>query len=204
MNAAWHAAVAAHLIVALLGGGLATPVAQAQQAAPPPAPAPALAVDPAEEAAALQELSRQLHARRAELDAQRRVLREERARIVAVNRPATAEQLAQWRDRDAAGRGLRQRVAMLEGLLAALTPEALQAISPPGETTYEFLTDDVGLKSTSLEVGLRDAPDGAVTIVLPPDTLVVQVATDAGGVWSVVVAPYGSGYVPTSMLKSAD
>ena len=210
MNAVWHAVVAANLIVALLGGGLATSVAQAQQAAPAPAPvpvpasAPAPMVDPAAEAAALQELSQQLQARRSELEVQRRALREERARISAVDRPASAEQLAQWRDRDATGRRLRQRVAMLERLLAALTPEALQAISPPGDTIYEFLTSGVGLKSTSLEVALRDAPEGAVTIVLPPDTLVVQVAADAGGAWSVVVAAGGFGYVPTPMLKSAD
>ena len=212
MNAVWHAVVAANLSVALLGGGLAAPVAQAQQAAPAPAPVPvpapaptpALMVDPAAEAAALQELSQQLQARRSELEVQRRALREERARISAVDRPASAEQLAQWRDRDATGRRLRHRVAMLERLLAALTPEALQAISPPGDTMYEFLTSDVGLKSTSLEVALRDAPEGAVTIVLPLDTLVVQVAADAGGAWSVVVAAGGSGYVPTPMLKSAD
>ena len=206
MNAAWHAAVAAHLIVALLGGGLAAPVAQAQQAAPAPtaAPAPAPSINPAAETAALQELSRQLQARRSELEVKRRALREERARISAVDRPASAEQIAQWRDRDATGRRLGRRVAMLEGLVAALTPRTLQAISPPGEKKYEFLTGDVGLKSTSLEVALRDAPEGAVAIVLPPDTLVVQVAADAGGAWSVVVAAGGSGYVPTSMLKSAD
>ena len=214
MRAAWHAAVAAHVVVAFLGSGPAATVAQAQQAvpapaalpapAPAPAPVPAPSVDPAAETAALQELSRQLQARRSELEVKRRALREERARISAVDRPASAEQLAQWRDRDATGRRLGQRVATLEGLVAALTSQALEAIAPPGEKKYEFLTSDVGLKSTSLEVALRDAPDGAVAIVLPPDTLVVQVAADAGGVWSVVVAASGSGYVPTSMLKSAD
>ena len=214
MRAAWHAVVAVHLVLALLGSGLTSPAAQAQQAAPAPAalpapapapvPAPAPRVDPAAEADALQELSDQLQARRSELEVQRRALMEERARISAVDRPASAEQLAQWRDRDATGRRLRQRVAMLDRLLAALTSQALQAISPPAEKKYEFLTSDVGLKSTSLEVALRDTPEGPVAIVLPPDTLVVQVAADAGGAWSVVVAAGGSGYVPTSMLKSAE
>ena len=206
MNVVRHAVVVAHLIGALLGGGLAAPVAQAQQLPPKPypAPAPISTVDPAAEAVALQRLSERLQIRRSELEVQRLALREERVRITAVDRPASAEQIAQWRDRDAAGRRLRQRVVMLEGLLAALTPQALQAISPPGETKYEFVTTDVELKSTSLEVSLRDAPDGAATIVLPPDTLVVQLAADAGGAWSVVVAADGSGFVPTSMLKSAD
>ena len=206
MRAAWHAVFAAHLVVALLGSGLTAPAAQAQQAAPTPAPVPTPAprVDPAAEAAALQELFDQLQARRSELEVQRRALMEKRARISAVDRPASAEQLVQWRDRDATGRRLRQRVALLDGLLAALTPRTLQAISPPAEKKYEFLTSDVGLKSTSLEVALRDTPEGAGAIVLPPDTLIVQVASDAGGAWSVVVAAAGSGYVPTSMLKSTD
>ena len=214
MNAGWHAVLAAHLIVAVLGAGLAAPVAQAQQAPPAPAPAPAPVpapapaptpvVDPAAEAAALQELFRQLQARRSELEVQRQALREERARISAVDRPASNEQLERWRDRHATSDRLKQRVAMLKDLLAALTPQALQAISPPGETRYEFQADDVGLKSTSLEVALRNVPDGVVTMVLPPDTLVVQVAADVSGAWSVVVGAGGSGYVPASMLKSAD
>ena len=200
MNAARHVAVVALLIATLLGSDLAAPVAQAQQAAPAPAPAPA----PAAEAAALQRLAERLRAWRSELEAQRQALREERARISAVNQPAGAEQIAQWRDRDATGSRLGQRVTMLEGLLAALTPQALQAISPLKVMKYEFLITDVGLRSTTLEVALRDAPDGATAAVLPPDTLVVQLAADAGGVWSVVVAAGGSGFVLTSMLTSAD
>ena len=199
MNSARSVTIDALLIAALLGGGLAAPVTQAQQAARALAP-----IDPASEAAALQRLSEQLQTRRSELDVRRQALREERARLSAVDRPASAEQIAQWRDRHAAGTYVRQRVMMLEGLLAALTPQALYAISPPKERKYELLTTDVGLKSTSMEVALRDAPDGEATLVLPADTLVVQLAADSSDLWSVVVAANGSGFVPTSMLKSAD
>lgn len=214
MRTAWHAVIAAHLVAVILGGGPATPIAQAQQAAPAPAAVPAAApatasttasrVNPTVEAAALQALLRQLQARRSELDVKREALSEERTRISAVDQPASAEQIEQWRDRDAVGRRSQQRVAMLEGLLDALTSGSFQAISPPGERKYEFLNSDVGLKSTSLEVALRETPEGAFAIVLPPNTLVLQIAADAGGAWSVVVAAEGSGYVPTSMLKSAD
>lgn len=193
---------AMHLITILLGGGLVAAVAQAQQAAP--ALAPVTAAGPASEAAALQRLSEHLHSRRSELEMRRQALREERARISAVDRPASDEQIVQWRDRGAAGNRIRQRVEMLEGLLAALTPQALQSISPPQEMKYEFLTTDIGLRSTSLEVALRDTPEGAPTVVLPAGTLVVQLAADAGDQWSVVVAANGSGFVPTSMLKRAD
>ena len=42
-----------------------------------------------------------------------------------------------------------------------------------------------------------------MTVVLPADMLLVQLAADAGGLWSVVVSAGGSGLVPTSMLKNA-
>ena len=199
MNSARSVTIDALLIAALLGGGLAAPATQAQQAAPALAP-----IDPASEAAALQRLSEQLQTRRSELDVRREALRDERARLSAVDRPASAEQIAQWRDRHAAATYVRRRVTMLEGLLAALTPQALDAISPPTEMKYEFLTTDVGLKSTSMEVNLHDAPDGEATLVLPADTLIVRLAVDSDGLWSVVVAANGSGFVPTSMLKRAD
>ncbi len=218
MRDSWCAVVAGHWVAAFLLVGIAVPVAQAQQAAPTPAAIPALApaaapaptsvpaprVDLAGEAAALQALSQQFQTRRSELEVRRRALMEERTRISSLDRPASDEQVALWHERDAMGQRLKQRVAMLEGLVAALTPQSLQAISAPGDKKYEFFTTDVGLKSTALEVSLRDMPDGPVVIVLPQDSLVVQVAADSSGSWSVVVASGGAGYVPTSMLKSAD
>ena len=214
MRAAWHAVVAAHLVITVLGGTLTASVAQAQQAAPAPvavpvpapapAPVPSPPADPEAEASALRELLHQIQTRRSELEAQHRALIEDWTHISAVDRPASAEQIAQWRDRNAKAERQRERVAALDALLSALTPRALRAILPPGDKTYEFLANDVGLRSTSLEVTLRDRPEDEGAHVLKPDTLVVQVAADATGAWSVVVAAGGSGYVPTSMLRSTD
>ena len=186
MNSARHGTVAAPLIATVLGFGLAGPVALAQQPAPPVAPTVmATTADPASEAAALQRLSEHFQARRAELDMQRQALREERARISMVDQPATSEQIAQWNDRHraversprrrhAVSTRLSARIAMLEGLLAALTPQTLQAISPSTERKYEFLSTDVGLRSTAL--GLRPASPYPA-----PVTHVPEKAGDGGG-----------------------
>ena len=175
MNSARHGTVAAPLIATVLGFGLAGPVSLAQQPAPPVAPTVmATTADPASEAAALQRLSEHFQARRAELDMQRQALREERARISMVDQPATSEQIAQWNDRHAVSTRLSARIAMLEGLLAALTPQTLQAISPSTERKYEFLSTDVGLRSTAL--GLRPASPYPA-----PVTHVPEKAGDGGG-----------------------
>ena len=216
MNPARHLAVAATLIACLAGGGLVAPAAQAQQAAPEPvetvvqAPpvvpqiAPGTGANPAAETAALQRLSEYLRARRSELDGQRQARAQERARIVAIDQPASTEQLARWRERHEFSTRTGRRIEVLEGLIAALTPQALENLSAPREIRYEFVTTGPGLATTRLEVALRDAPEGAATILVPADTLVVELAADAGGLWSVVVAAGGTGFVPTSQLQRVD
>ena len=160
-RSARNTAAATPLLAALVVGvGCAWPEAQAQLTAPLPAPAPALpapalpglppvpgpamappvAVDPAE-VAKLQQLAARLQAERSELDRQRQALRDERPLSPPSTQPARAEQIAQWTDRHATGTRIGQRVASLDRLLAALTPQTLQAISPPGAREYEFRTD---------------------------------------------------------------
>ena len=198
-----HARVAAALAAVLAGGHFLAPMAWAQQ--PPPGPVSGATLVPvAETAAALQRIAAELAAQRAPLDEQRHRLREERMRLSAVDQPASPEQIDEWSERHAAGTRIGARVEMLHGLVAALTPETLAAIPAPTAGGYEFEVSGAGLAESTVEVNVRDAPDGAPTIVLPAGTLVVVVAADRSGQWSVVVAADGAGFVPTSMLKNAE
>ncbi len=201
MRSTSHVRVAATLIAVLLGSALVAAAARAQQ--PAPGLAPGAMPDSASEAAALQRISEELDARRAELERERRRLWEERVRLSAIDQPASAEQIAEWSERNAAGTRIRVRIEMLKSLIAALSPQALETIPPPTGRKYEFEVSDVGLAVTSADVNLRKTPGGAPTTVLPVGTLVVPVVDDLVGKWSVVVAADGTGFVPTSLLKRA-
>lgn len=197
---------------ALVCGALVAVGAAAQEPAPElvltPAPEPAPAVAPSAvdaatakaEARTLDQLAITLAERRAALDARRRELARERALITAVDRPASAEEVAFWRERNVTAERLAGEVAALEAIAETLTPGALAAVSLPEGGAVGVLTPDPGLARTRLQVNLRNSPDGDPMAVLEADALVVRLATDPDG-WSVVATMFGIGFAPASQLR---
>ena len=208
--------VVAGLAAACFGVGLLAAGVSAQdvglEAAPVPAPAPesvplpvpempTSTVDTAAEAASLERLAAHLATRRAELDARRQALAGERDLLSAVDRPAGDAEIALWRERGTTGDLLQRDMKALRGLLGALTPEALQSVSLPEGSTGPTLVPDPGLSRTAIEVNLRAVPEAPPFAAVKAGTLVVRLATETAGGWSLVATPNGIGFVPTSHLR---
>lgn len=185
------------LAPAFLAMSLLLPAGASEQKAAPAGEAPDSTVD----AAALEALVGRLAARRSELNARRQALAGERARLSAVDEPAGEADLALWRDRAAAGDRLERDMQALRTLRGVLTPEALQAVSLPEASTGQRLVPDPGLSRTTIGVNLRVVPGHPPFAVVKADTLVVRLATDVGGGWSLVATPSGIGFVPVSQLS---
>ena len=134
-----------------------------QEIAPTPAPAPepGTPVPPSEavEAAALQRLAAEFAERRAALNERRQALARERDLLMAVNRPAGDAELARWRDRNATGDRLKRDIETLRGLIEALTPETLAAVSLPEGSAGPALNPEPGLRRTKIDVNVRAAPE---------------------------------------------
>ena len=177
-----------------------------QEVAPAPLPAPAVSEDATtpsagEASEALKRLAAEFAERRAALNERRQALAREHDLLMAVDRPASEEELARWRDLNATGDRLQRDIDALRGLIQVLTPEALQAVSLPDGSAGPPLTPDPGVSRTSIEVNLRAAPEQPPIAALKADTLVVRLANDGAGGWSLVATPQGIGFVPSSQLR---
>ena len=193
-------------VVILAFGFVATNLA-AQEVTPPPLPAPGVseAVTKTPSAGetweALKRLAADFAERRAVLSERRRALEREHDLLEAVDRPASEEQLARWRHLNAIGERLQREIDTLRGLIEVLTPEALQTVSLPGRSAGPRLTPSAGVLRTSIEVNLRVGPEQPPIAALKADTLVVRLANDGAGGWSLVATSHGIGFVPSSQLR---
>ena len=183
--------------------GLMAAEGPSQEIAPAPAPEPGTPAPPSEavEAEALQRLATEFAERRAALNERRQALARERDLLMAVNRPAGDAELARWRDRNATGDRLKRDVETLRGLIEALTPETLAAVSLPEGSAGPALNPEPGLRRTTIEVNVRAAPEKPPFAALKADTLVVYLASDGAGGWSLIATPLGIGFVPASQLR---
>ena len=195
---------AASLALGFLGIGLLlTTGAHAQNALPalePAGEAAAPSVDSTTEAK-LRDLAARFVARRSELDARRERIAREHDRLTAVDRPAGDAVLSLWRDRTAAVGLLERDMEDLRALVGSLTAEALKAVSAGKSVSAQALAPAPGLWRTAIDANLRHAPGGPPFAVLKAGTIVAQLATDSGGGWSLVAAPFGIGFVPASQLR---
>ncbi|MDE0206080.1 MAG: hypothetical protein OXP66_08630 [Candidatus Tectomicrobia bacterium] len=179
----------------------------AQEVAPAPLPAPAISEEAAsppsgdEMSEKLRLLAAEFAERRAALNQRRQALARERDLLMAIDRPAGEEDLARWRDLNSAGDRLQRDIDTLRGLIGVLTPEALQDVSLPDGSAGLALTPDPGVTRTSIEVNLRAAPKHPPFAALKADTLVVRLANDGDGGWSLVATSQGIGFVPSSQLR---
>ena len=192
--------------VAVLGFGLVAIKVSAQEVAPAPLPAPVSEEStPTSEAVqtseALKRLAAEFAERRAALNERRQALAREHDLLMSVDRPASEADLARWRDRNATGDRMQRDIDTLRGLIKVLTPEALQAVSLPEGSAGPALTPDPGLSRTTIEVNLRAAPEKPPIAALKAETLVVRLANDGAGGWSLVATPQGIGFVPSSQLR---
>ena len=193
--------------VAIVAIGFMATSLPAQEAVPAPLPAPGVseavtkAPSAGETSEALKRLAADFAERRAVLDERRQALARERDLLVATDRPASEEQLARWRDLNSIGVRLQRDIDTLRGLIAVLTPESLQAVSLSERSAGRRLTPNAGVLRTSIEVNLRPAPEQAPIAALKADTLVVRLADDEAGSWSLVATPQGIGFVPSSQLR---
>ena len=192
------------LILAI--GPLVTNIS-AQEVAPAPRPAPAVSKevtttpDAGEALEALKRLAAGFAERRAALNERRQALVREHDLLMAIDRPASEEELARWGNLNAIGERLQRDVDTLRGLIKVLTPEALQAVSIPKGSSGPPFASDAGVSRTSIEVNLRPAPQRAPIAALKADTLVVRLANDGAGGWSLVATSHGIGFVPSSQLR---
>ena len=195
---------AASLALMFLGIGLLlTTGAHAQKAVPAlelAGEAAAPSVDSTTEAT-LGDLAARFAARKSELDARRERIAREHDRLTAVDRPAGEAELSLWRDRTAAVELLERDMEALRALTGSLTAEALKAVSAGESGIGQALAPAPGLWRTAIDANLRNAPGGPPFAVLTAGTIVAQLATDAGGGWSLVAAPSGIGFVPASQLR---
>ena len=178
-------------------------------AAPVPPPgiaAPASPVAPVagagSEAERLDRLASRLAERRSALDRRRKALAHERARLLAVERPANEADIELWRDCTARGSALEKDVKVLQALDAVLTPESLEQVSVPETSVPGAFKPDVGWARTKIQIALRSAPDSALEgrEMLHAGVLVARLAS--GEDWSVVATASGIGFVPSSQLQS--
>ena len=192
--------------VAIVAIGFMATSLPAQEAAPAPLPAPGVseavtkAPSAGETSEALKRLAADFAERRAVLDERRRALAREHDLLMATDLPASEEQLSRWRDLNSIGDRLQRDIDTLRGLIEVLTPESLQAVSLPGRAGPR-LTPNTGVLRTSIEVNLRPAPEQPPIAALKADTLVVRLADDGAGTWSLVATPQGIGFVPSSQLR---
>lgn len=186
----------------ILSFGLMTTDGPTQDIAPAPAPAPALEpAAPDETSEALKRLATQFAERRAVLNERRQALAHEHDLLMAVDRPAGEAELSRWRDRNATGDRLQRDIETLRGLIEALTPETLKAMSLPEGSAGRSLKPDPGLWRTIVEVNVRAAPEASPFVALKAGALVVHLASDSAGGWSLVATPQGIGFVPVSQLR---
>lgn len=157
--------------------------------------------DIAKRAAEIERLATHLAARRSELDARRKAIANEYERLSATDQPARETELALWRDRAGAGDRLERDIETMRALIGQLTPQSLQAFSMAGAATGRAFVPDPGVSRTAIDVNLRAVPGHPPFAVVKADTLVVRLATDAVGGWSLVTAPSGVGFVPASQLR---
>lgn len=187
------------LVPVLLGFGLLVATGVAAQNAVPERPPVGQAVA-ATEAVSLELLAAHLAARRSELDARRQRIARELDRLSAIDSAAGEAELALWRDRASVADRLERDIEALRALIGALTPKTLQEVSPAEASAAKTLAPAPALLRTTIDVNLRAEPGVPPFAVAKADTLVVQLATDAGG-WSLVAAPSGVGFVPVSQLR---
>ena len=136
------------------------------------------------------------------LDRRREELASERARLLAVDRPADEADIMLWRKCHARGVALEKDVEVLQALATSLTSEALEQVPIPETIVAGAFKPDVGWARTKLQVALRSAPESAQKGMqaLEVDTLVARLASDGG--WSVVATALGIGFVPSSQLRN--
>ena len=193
--------------VVILAISLVVTSISAQEVAPAPLPAPAISEDATttpssgETSEALKRLAAEFAERRAALNERRQALARERDLLMAMDRPASEEELARWRDLNVTGDRLQRDIDTLRGLIEVLTPEALQVVSLPDGSAGPPLTPDPGVSRTSIEVNLRAAPEQPPIAALKADTLVVRLANDGADGWSLVATSQGIGFVPSSQLR---
>ncbi|MCY4515178.1 MAG: hypothetical protein OXC69_08625 [Candidatus Tectomicrobia bacterium] len=160
---------------------------------------------PTEEVAAhatfLKRLADRFAERRAGLDRRRQALAREQDLLSTVDQPADKAALALWRQRETMANHLERDLVNLRTLIAALSPEALQAVPLPDGGTGQVLTPDAGLSRTNIDVNLRSVPQAPPFAVLKAGTLVARLATDAGRGWSLVATSQGIGFAPLSQLR---
>ena len=191
------------LVPVLLGFGLLLATGTAQTVAQESTSAgqtPAPMADTATEAVAVERLAARLAARRSELDARRQDIAREFERLSTIDQPAGEAELALWRDQAAVGDGLERDMEAVRALIGVLQPETLEAVSLPEASTGQTVAPDPGLSRTTIDVNLRAVPGHPPFAVVKADTLVLRLATDAGG-WSLVATPSGIGFVPVSQLS---
>ena len=153
------------------------------------------------EAERLDRLAARLSEQRSVLDRRRKALARERARLLAVDRPAGDADIKLWGDCATRGNALEKDVNVLQALATVLTAEALEQVPTPETSLAGAFKTDVGWARTRLQVALRSAPDSAQEgKVLEAGTLVARLVS--GGDWSVVATAFGIGFVPSSQLQS--
>ena len=171
-----------------------------QSMAPPGALAQNVVVPKASaEAAAMERLAARLSTRRSILDTRREALAKERDRLSAIDQPAGEAERALWRDRTDSRDRLESDLDAMWTLIGALTPEALLAVPIPEASPV--LVPDLGLSRAGIAVNLRAAPGETPFAELDSNTLVVRLAADTFGEWSLVMTPIGIGFVPASQLQ---
>ena len=193
--------------VAIVAIGFVATSLRAQEVAP--APLPALGVSEAvtkapsagETSEALKRLAADFTERRAVLSERRRALAREHDLLMATDLPASEEQLSRWRKLNSIGDRLQKDIDTLRGLSEVLTSEALQAVSLHARSADPPLTPSAGVLRTSIEVNLRAGPEQPPVAALKADTLVVRLANDGVGGWSLVATSQGIGFVPSSQLR---
>lgn len=193
--------------VSILVIGIATTNISGQEDAPVPAPAPVVSEETTttpnagKTLAVLRRLAAEFAERRAALNERRQALAREHDLLMAVDRPAGEEELARWRNLNAIGERLQRDIDALRGVIEVLTPEALQNVSLPDGSEGPPFAPDPGVSRTSIEVNLRAAPELPPIAALKAGTLVVRLANDGNGGWSLVATSQGIGFVPSSQLR---
>ena len=201
-----------HIVSVVFSFGALAAAASAQDAAPcaaAPAPPTGIATPASPEAPVagagseaerLDRLASRLAERRSALDRRRETLARERARLLAVDRPAGPADIELWRDCSTRGNALEKDVKVLQALATVLTPEALEQVPTPETSVAGAFKTDVGWARARLQVALRNAPDGTQGMeTLEAGDLVVRLAS--GGAWSVIATAFGIGFVPSSQLQ---
>lgn len=193
--------------VLVLAIGSATLDVSAQEVAPAPLPAPPVSdelktiPDADETSEALKRLAAAFAERRAALSKRRQALARQHDLLEAIDRPASEEEIARWRGLNATGDRLERDIDTLRGLLQLLTPESLLEVTLQQGSEASPLRPDPDVLRTSIEVNLRAAPQQPPIARLKAGTLVVQLANDGAGRWSLVATTQGIGFVPSSQLR---